>query len=140
MQTDNTTSVSENGHAAPLPTLPSDHELQATAPGQYRVIRRNGKVTSFDRDKIKVAVTKAFLAVEGGEAAASKRIHDIVERLTGHVQYALTRSRPDGGIFHIDQRREARLGAAWGPVALRTSTLNLMPPASARSTSTSPRT
>lgn len=102
MQTDNTTSVSENGHAAPLPTLPSEHELQATAPGQYRVIRRNGKVTSFDRDKIKVAVTKAFLAVEGGEAAASKRIHDIVERLTGHVQYALTRSRPDGGIFHIE--------------------------------------
>ena len=102
MQTDNTTTRSENGHAAPIPTPPSEHELQATAPGQYRVIRRNGKVTSFDREKIKIAVTKAFLAVEGGEAAASKRIHDIVEHLTGHVEYALTRSRPDGGIFHIE--------------------------------------
>ena len=102
MQTDNTTAIPENGHAAPIPKSPSEHELQATAPGQYRVIRRNGKVTSFDRDKIKIAVTKAFLAVEGGEAAASKRIHDIVEHLTGHVEYALTRSRPDGGIFHIE--------------------------------------
>lgn len=102
MQTDNTTAIHENGHAAPLQTSPSELELQATAPGQYRVIRRNGKVTGFDRDKIKIAVTKAFLAVEGGEAAASKRIHDIVERLSGHVEYALTRSRPEGGIFHIE--------------------------------------
>ena len=102
MQTDNTTAIHENGHAAPLQTPPSELELQATAPGQYRVIRRNGKVTGFDRDKIKIAVTKAFLAVEGGEAAASKRIHDIVERLSGHVEYALTRSRPEGGIFHIE--------------------------------------
>ena len=102
MQTDNTTTSTENGQATPLPNPPSEHELQATAPGQYRVIRRNGKVTSFNRDKIKVAVTKAFLAVEGGEAAASKRIHEFVERLTGHVEYALTRSRPEGGIFHIE--------------------------------------
>ena len=102
MQTDNTTAATENGQAIPLPNPPSEHEIQATAPGQYRVIRRNGKVTGFDRDKIKIAVTKAFLAVEGGEAAASKRIHDIVERLTGQVEYALTRSRPEGGIFHIE--------------------------------------
>lgn len=102
MQTDNTTTSTDNGQAIPLPNPPSEHEIQATAPGQYRVIRRNGKVTSFNRDKIKIAVTKAFLAVEGGEAAASKRIHEFVERLTGHVEYALTRSRPDGGFFHIE--------------------------------------
>ena len=53
---------------------PSSLEIAATAPDQYRVIRRNGKVTSFDREKIKVAVTKAFLAVEGGNAAASSTI------------------------------------------------------------------
>jgi len=33
-------------------------------PGKYRVMRRNGKVTSFDLDKIVVAMTKAFLSVE----------------------------------------------------------------------------
>ena len=45
--------------------------IAATAPGQFRVIRRNGKVTAFDDEKISIAMTKAFLAVEGGNAAAS---------------------------------------------------------------------
>ena len=102
MQTENTNNIVENGHAAPLPSAPAEHEIQATAPGQYRVIRRNGKVTGFDRNKIKIAVTKAFLAVEGGEAAASKRIHKFVEQLSEQVEYALTRSRPNGGTFHIE--------------------------------------
>ncbi|MCP4407607.1 MAG: ribonucleoside-diphosphate reductase subunit alpha, partial [Gammaproteobacteria bacterium] len=83
-------------------TYPISQEITATAPGQYRVIRRNGKLTSFDKEKIKVAVTKAFLAVEGGSAAASKRIHETVGGLTDKVIYALTRSRPDGGTFHIE--------------------------------------
>lgn len=102
MQSDNTTTSHENGHAIPFADAPSELELQSTAPGQYRVIRRNGKVTSFDRDKIKIAATKAFLAVEGGEAAASTRVHDTVEKLAEQVEYALTRSRPDGGTFHIE--------------------------------------
>ena len=102
MQSDNTTITQENGRSVPFVEAPSDVELQSTAPGQYRVIRRNGKVTSFDRDKIKIAVTKAFLAVEGGEAAASTRVHDTVEKLTAQVEYALTRSRADGGTFHIE--------------------------------------
>jgi len=80
----------------------STQEISATAPGQYRVIRRNGKLTGFNKEKIKVAVTKAFLAVEGGNAAASKRIHETVDALTEKVVYALTRSRPDGGTFHIE--------------------------------------
>ncbi|MDH3716444.1 MAG: ATP cone domain-containing protein, partial [Gammaproteobacteria bacterium] len=77
-------------------------ELNVTAPGQHRVIRRNGKVTGFDAEKIKVAMTKAFLAVEGGNAAASRRIHDTVDELTAQVAYALKRGRPDGGTFHIE--------------------------------------
>ena len=77
-------------------------QIAVTAPGQFRVIRRNGKVTSFDHDKIKVAVTKAFLAVEGGNAAASSRIHAMVDEITDKVFYALSRSRPQGGTFHIE--------------------------------------
>ena len=46
-------------------------DMQATMPGELRLIRRNGKVTGFDANKIAVAMTKAFLAVEGGSAAAS---------------------------------------------------------------------
>ena len=43
-------------------------------PGRYRVMRRNGKVTAYDPHKIVVAMTKAFLSVEGSSAAASSRI------------------------------------------------------------------
>ncbi|MBL4762978.1 MAG: ribonucleoside-diphosphate reductase subunit alpha [Gammaproteobacteria bacterium] len=68
----------------------------------YRVIRRNGKVTTFDKAKIKIALTKAFLAVEGGQAAASSRVHDVVNVLTAEVNDALTRRIEDGGTFHIE--------------------------------------
>jgi ribonucleoside-diphosphate reductase alpha chain len=70
--------------------------------GHYRVIRRNGKVTSFDLSKISVAMTKAFINVEGGTAAASTRIHQTVESLTLQVVNALTRRMPDGGTLHIE--------------------------------------
>ena len=81
---------------------PVTADLAATTPGEYRVIRRNGKVTAFDGDKIKVAITKAFLAVEGGNAAASKRIHETVDRITESVVYAITRRMPTGGSVHIE--------------------------------------
>ncbi|HID46037.1 MAG TPA: ribonucleoside-diphosphate reductase subunit alpha, partial [Chromatiaceae bacterium] len=70
--------------------------------GELRVIRRNGKVTAFDADKITVAVTKAFLAVEGGSAAASARVHDVVRNITQQVTDALVRRNPDGGTVHIE--------------------------------------
>ena len=68
----------------------------------YNVVRRNGKLTSFDKDKIAIAMTKAFLAVEGGQAAASGRVHETVEQLTNLVVNTLTRRQPDGGTFQIE--------------------------------------
>ena len=68
----------------------------------YSVIRRNGKLTSFDKSKIAVAMTKAFLAVEGGQAAASSRVHETVARLSMMVVETLTRRQPEGGTFHIE--------------------------------------
>ncbi len=70
--------------------------------GRYQVIRRNGKLTPFDASKIQVAMTKAFLAVEGGKAAASGRIHETVVELTVEVSGALFRRLPDGGSVHIE--------------------------------------
>ena len=49
-----------------------------------------------------VAMTKAFLAVEGGSAAASTRVHDRVHELTEQVVAALTRRLPGGGTVHIE--------------------------------------
>ena len=37
-----------------------------------------------------------------------------------------------GGMWHIDQRREAELGAAWGPVKLTSSVLPFLAIASGR--------
>jgi len=85
-----------------IPPVTDSGSLAVTAPGRFRVIRRNGKVTSYDGEKISIAMTKAFLAVEGGNAAASSRIHEVVSELTEMVTYALTRRIPDGGTFHIE--------------------------------------
>ena len=87
-------SEATNSHATP--------EISANAPGELRVIRRNGKVTNFDANKIAVAMTKAFLAVEGGSAAASRRVHDLVQNLTEQLSVALFRRNPAGGTIHIE--------------------------------------
>jgi len=73
-----------------------------TGYADYKVIRRNGSVVSFEPSKIAIAVTKAFLAVNGGQGAASARVRELVEQLTQNVVRALVRSRPNGGTFHIE--------------------------------------
>jgi ribonucleoside-diphosphate reductase alpha chain len=67
-----------------------------------QVIRRNGTVSKFDASKISVAMTKAFLAVEGHTAAASRRVHEVVETLTAEVVGALARRMSEGRTFHIE--------------------------------------
>ena len=79
-----------------------DATVQLTTPGQFKVVRRNGKVTSFNDNKISIAVMKAFLAVEGKAAAASTRVHETVRELTKQVVEGLTRSRSAGETFHIE--------------------------------------
>ena len=84
------------------PTPEPSAELTAAAPGAIKVIRRNGKLTAFDPSKISIALTKAFLAVEGGQAAASSRVRTTVEALTEQVVQALTRHMSGGGTLHIE--------------------------------------
>jgi len=68
----------------------------------FKVIRRNGSVVGFEPSKISIAMTKAFLAVNGGQSAASARVREMVDRLTGSVVNALTRGKQGGGTFHIE--------------------------------------
>ena len=72
-------------------------------PGKMRVIKRNGKVVSFEEEKIKVAIMKAFLAVEGGTAAGSSRIHEAVEQMTKDIVDVFERRMPSGGTIHIEE-------------------------------------
>ena len=113
MELGNVAEISSGGPdagPASTETAPGEAEfsanIAATAPaeflGEFRVIRRNGKVTNFDGGKIKVALTKAFLAVEGTNAAASTRIHRRVDELTAQIIGALTRRMPAGAATHIE--------------------------------------
>jgi ribonucleoside-diphosphate reductase alpha chain len=47
-------------------------------------------------------MTKAFLAVNGGQGAASARVRELVEQMTSGVVNALVRRQPHGGTFHIE--------------------------------------
>ncbi len=69
---------------------------------EYKVIRRNGAVVRFEPAKIAIAMTKAFLAVNGGQGAASARVRELVSDLTASVVSALMRRQPHGGTFHIE--------------------------------------
>ena len=68
----------------------------------YKVLRRNGNVVDFDPSKVAVAMTKAFLAVEGAHGADSSKVRDLVSKLTGQVVETLMRRLPEGGVLHIE--------------------------------------
>jgi ribonucleoside-diphosphate reductase alpha chain len=77
--------------------------MAANTPGQLRVIKRNGTVVPYRDDQISIAMTKAFLAVEGGLAAASSRVHETVEKLTHQITTTFRRRMPSGGTIHIEE-------------------------------------
>ncbi|HCS66563.1 MAG TPA: ribonucleoside-diphosphate reductase subunit alpha, partial [Cellvibrio sp.] len=95
-QTTGTTNIQHDIHGG-------SSSLAATAPGQLRVIKRNGTVVPFDASKIAIAMTKAFLAVEGGKAAASTRVHEVVNTLTDQITATFKRRMPSGGTIHIEE-------------------------------------
>ncbi|GLS05411.1 ribonucleoside-diphosphate reductase [Chitiniphilus shinanonensis] len=68
----------------------------------YKTIRRNGSVVPFEPSKISVAVTKAFIAVQGSHAASSSAVRERVAALTESVVAALMRRKPEGGAIHIE--------------------------------------
>jgi len=81
-------------HSAFHQSLPNTPTLQ--------VIRRNGAAVVFNPEKISLAMSKAFLAVEHGQAALSSRTREQVTTLTQAVVNALIRRLPAGGAVHIE--------------------------------------
>ncbi len=86
----------------PVPPTSLADAPDGAAYAGHKIIRRNGAVVAFEPSKISIALTKAFIAVNGGQAAASARIRDLVENLTQNVVGALIRRQPGGGTFHIE--------------------------------------
>jgi ribonucleoside-diphosphate reductase alpha chain len=87
---------------APQSTHTTNSDLSANAPGQLKVIRRNGTVTPFDANKISIAMTKAFLAVEGDNASGSPRVHEKVTNLLQKIADTYNRRMPTGGTINIE--------------------------------------
>ncbi|HLT62995.1 MAG TPA: ribonucleoside-diphosphate reductase subunit alpha, partial [Pseudohongiella sp.] len=94
---------SQGTTASPRPGLRATEELPAIAPGQLRVIKRNGAVVTYDESKIVVAITKAYLAVEGGPAAASARVRETVTKMAAQISTIFKRRMPSGGSIHIEE-------------------------------------
>ncbi len=96
LATDNT------NHTAVPGDVSSAHSSQGRRYSEYKIIRRNGSVAPFEPDKISIAMTKAFIAVNGGQGIASSKVREVVARLTDDVVNALIRRQPVGGTFHIE--------------------------------------
>ena len=99
--------TTETGRAGVAPIAGNLSSAQPVADAhalasQYKVIRRNGAVVPFEPSKVTIAMTKAFLAINGGQGAASARIREVVAALTDNVVNALVRRQPAGGTFHIE--------------------------------------
>lgn len=96
--------ATEQTNLKPVSTSQSftDSSSQNSRFSQYKVIRRNGAVVAFEPGKITVAMTKAFIAVDGGQGAVSVRVREVVASLTNDVVSALLRRQPDSGTFHIE--------------------------------------
>ena len=101
MQTDTTRNPSVSSDSSQSGSQRSS-TAPAIAPGQIRVIKRNGAVVPYDESKIIVAITKAYLAVEGGTAAASSRVHETVSKMGRQISVIFRRRMPSGGTIHIE--------------------------------------
>lgn len=77
-------------------------QITANVPGTLQVIRRNGQTVPYQDSKIAIAMTKAFLAVEGAHGPASTRIHELVEKLVKHITATFHHRLPSGGSIHIE--------------------------------------
>jgi ribonucleoside-diphosphate reductase alpha chain len=86
----------------PDPAAPLKHAPSYPPVSGLEVIRRNHSVAAFQPEKIAIAITKAFLAVEGRHSVNSARTRDQVAQLTASVVEALTRRLPGGGTVHIE--------------------------------------
>src|ERR1700749_1921783 len=87
-------------HASPNPSLP---QFPPPTPSlDLQIVRRNGSLSPFDPAKISVAISKAFVAVEGTSNAASHRVRDTVENLTAQIAATLLRRAPSSRTLHIE--------------------------------------
>lgn len=83
-----------------------DHKVISVAPrpGTLYVMKRDNKtLVPFTQDKIQVAISKAYLAVEGDNAAESARVHEVANELTLQISKTVARYLNSGGIVRVEE-------------------------------------
>lgn len=91
-------------HSSEAAIVSSTIDPKALKPGQLYVMRRDNRtLVPFNADKITIAITKAYLKVEGGNAAASTRVHEAVEELTDQVTKAVSRYLNIDGFVRVEE-------------------------------------
>jgi len=86
----------------PTSPIPIPTPNQPNGAATLSVVRRNGTLSAFDPSKISVAISKAFVAVEGTGAEASQRIHAAVESQTAQIVATLLRRHHGGQPVSIE--------------------------------------
>src|SRR5690606_18269456 len=56
------------------PSTPTPHDQAQLQAGALRVLKRNGRVVEYSDEKLALALSKAFQAVEGNSPAALEKI------------------------------------------------------------------
>ena len=79
----------------------TEQEVKALSE-RFQVVKREGRITSFEASRIRVAIMKAFVAVLGQERGASAGVRSLAEELTRQVVQNLLRRQPQGGTFHVE--------------------------------------
>ncbi len=98
----------EHARSGPNPAHTPDFRPE-TVPGPVpaqddrKVIRRTGSVVGFDPQKIRVAISKAFLATEGDGALASSSRREIIDGAVDEVIRGLGRRRPVSSTLTIEE-------------------------------------
>lgn len=72
-------------------------------PGTLQVIKRNGDIVDFDRDKISVAIKKAYLAVDGDLANSSSNMYEKVEQFSADIFAIFQKRLSSTGVIHIEE-------------------------------------
>ena len=91
-----------NPTTSPLSSSNQRSESRVAPPSQLFVVKRNGQAVPYDASKIAIAMTKAFLAVEGQQASGSTRVRGAVDSITHDITQRIQRRLPSGGSVDIE--------------------------------------
>ncbi len=95
--------MSLSNEASMLATQIGQNLAPAGDYSSYHIIRRSGEVVGFNPTKVAVAITKAYIGVNGHISMSSAGVRDRIAQLTNMVVLALQNRKPSGGSIHIEE-------------------------------------